>query len=199
MLAPVLDRIEAAQPVRLREGVLHGQHAAPRVAEDVEGLKPERLANGIHFIYVQADGVDGEVLGYIRIAAAKLIVEDHAAPAFGQSLQRLQVEVTAARPAVQAQKRRLARLLAVADDTVPGAVTMKCYAAFLDLHFASTDQHDAVASFVLPNALQGCVDLRHGHDFNGGPDSVRLRKHQVEGGFSVCHDVRCKHQERARA
>ena len=53
-------------------------------------------------------------------AAADLVVEDDPAAGGGELLQRLEVVVQRTGTAVQAEQRQLARLLAFADDAVPG-------------------------------------------------------------------------------
>src|SRR5919198_1984908 len=113
---------EALEARRLRERVLHRQHAAPRVPEEVDTVEAERLADGADLVDEELDRPERQVVGEVGPPAAELVVEDRAAAGPGHPLERLEVVVRAARPAVQAKERQLAGFLAVADDAVPRPV-----------------------------------------------------------------------------
>src|SRR5207302_8063614 len=113
---------EAREAGRPRECVLHRQHAAPRVAEEVDALEAERLAHGAELVDEELDRPERRIVGEIGLPAAELVVEDRAAAGLGHPLQRLEIVVRPAWASVQQEERRLARLLALSDDAVPRAV-----------------------------------------------------------------------------
>ena len=102
---------QAAQLRLTVEHVLHGQHAAPRAAEQVQLVETECSADLRQFLDEPVDCPQRDVIGTVGVAAAELVVEDHLA-AVGQRLQRLQVVVREAGAAVQAQQRRRAAAFA---------------------------------------------------------------------------------------
>src|ERR1700733_13499778 len=86
------------------QDVLHGQHAAPGTAEQVQSFQVERGADDGQFLDEAIDGPQGEIVGAFGAAAAELVVEDDLT-AVGEGFERLQVIVGEAGTAVQAQQR----------------------------------------------------------------------------------------------
>src|SRR5207248_2581061 len=113
LLHPLRDRRgrarehEALEAVGLRERVLHREHAAPGVAEEVDPVEPERRADRLHLLDEELDRP--VETGGRRAAAADLVVE-HGAPAGRREPEeRLEVVVRRSRSTVQAERGPLAR------------------------------------------------------------------------------------------
>ena len=104
---------------------VHAQHAAPRVAEQVDVVQAQRLAHGVELVRPEVVGVEAVVLVRDgRLAAADLVVEDDLAPVALRDLGvRQQVVVAVARTAVQHEQRLLARR-ALAEDLAVGLVAL---------------------------------------------------------------------------
>jgi hypothetical protein len=86
------------------QDVLHGQHAAPGTAEQVQSGQAEGGADLGQFLNEPLDGPQRGVVRAFGPPAAQLVVEDDLA-AVGERLERLQVVVGEAGAAVQAQQR----------------------------------------------------------------------------------------------
>ena len=108
------------------ERVLQRQPAAPRIAEEVHPLQPERLSHRRHLCDRPLNGPETRVVRTIRSAAAELVVEDHHA-FIGQVGQGVDVVVRHARPAMQAQERDAA----LANGLVPDPASWNLDRAFV--------------------------------------------------------------------
>ena len=97
---------EPATPSGAREHVLEREHPAPRRAEQVDAVEAERCPQRRRARRGRAGATDRVVLGPARAAAAELVVEDDAAALLGELLERLEVVVRRAGPAVQAEQRQ---------------------------------------------------------------------------------------------
>jgi hypothetical protein len=110
------------ESVRPPARVLHPEHPAPRMAEDVDALEAEGVADRIDLVDEQLWRPDRRVVLRVdrRVAGPELVVE-HDLPLVGQGLVRLHVQPVRAGPAVQAEERD--RIAAVgADRPVPRLV-----------------------------------------------------------------------------
>ena len=121
MLAGAGGEDEAREAGRLRQGVLHREHRAPGRAEEVDAARGRGRRARPAPRRTKSSTVQKSV-GLLDpgAAAADLVVEDDPPAGGGERLERLEVVVRRAWPAVQAEQRQLARVLAVADDAVPG-------------------------------------------------------------------------------
>ncbi len=95
----------------------------------MQPLELERLADGVHLVDEQLHRPHGRIVRLRRRAAAELVVEDRPPARRCDSLQRLEIPVRRARPAVQAEHRKLAVVLPDADHAVPGLVAAEGDAA----------------------------------------------------------------------
>ena len=85
--------------------VLDREPAAPRLAEQVAAVEPERGAHLVELLDGAVDRPERRVVGLLGAAAAELVVDDHRA-VLGQPLgERLHVVRGRARAAVQEQHR----------------------------------------------------------------------------------------------
>src|SRR5207247_11260971 len=91
--------------------VLHPEHSAPRMAEDVDSVQTERLADRVDFLDIELRSPDRRVvrLGYGRPAGSELVVEDDLT-LVGEGLVRLHIQPVGAGPAVQPEQRHAAVL-----------------------------------------------------------------------------------------
>ena len=55
MLAGESQMTRLSTPVGLRQRVLHAQHAAPRLAQEVQPLEPQRAPHGVDLLDEQLD------------------------------------------------------------------------------------------------------------------------------------------------
>ena len=67
-------------------------------------VQPERVAHGLHLADEEVDRPEVGGLLDPRVPAADLVVEDDAPAGLGEQLERLEVVVQRARPAVQASR-----------------------------------------------------------------------------------------------
>ena len=118
------------EPVRLRGRVLHPEHPAPRVPEEVDPLEPERLADDADLLDEQLRRPHRRVVRFLhrRVPCSELVVEDDA-PLARQRLVRLHVQPVRARAAVQAEQRDRVTVLRL-DRAPPGLVAVERNPAF---------------------------------------------------------------------
>ena len=90
---------EAAQPRRLRQGVLDREQTAPGRAEQVEGVQFEFAAHALDLLERTVERPEVLVGGPVGAAATKLVEEDDRA-LVGELGERLEVVVRKAGPAV---------------------------------------------------------------------------------------------------
>jgi hypothetical protein len=93
----------------------------------MDPLEAKSAANGHHLVEEELKRPELWVVGAVRAAAAQLVVEDDAAAALGEALERLEVVVRGSRTAVEAQEYDAALR---ADVAVPGLVAAKGDAPF---------------------------------------------------------------------
>ena len=98
----------------VRERVIGRQHAAPRVAVEIEFVQPEVGAQRLELVDEAVGAPERRIIRLVGRAATELVVEDDAPIRARQALQRLQIETAATRPAVQEHERSVA----VAEDPV---------------------------------------------------------------------------------
>ena len=88
----------------------------------MDSVETELAAHDAHLVDERLDGPQRLVCA-IRFPAAELVVEDRAAPRLCERLERLEVVVRPAGPAVQQDDRKLPLVLAFPDDAIPRPVT----------------------------------------------------------------------------
>jgi hypothetical protein len=115
------------------EDVLHGQHAAPGTAEQVQAVKTEGRTDLGELLDEPVHVPQGEVVRAIRAPAAELVVEDDPAPV-RQGFERLEIVVSEAGAAVQAEQR--SRLGVVAHGAVPDLAAGNVKVTLFDFHAA---------------------------------------------------------------
>jgi hypothetical protein len=84
---------EAGQARGLGEGVLHGEHTAPRLAQEVDVVEPQLLAHRDQLVQEELDAPQRRVVWLVGVATPKLVVEDDRAPGVGESLEGFEVVV----------------------------------------------------------------------------------------------------------
>ena len=127
------------------EGVLEREHAAPGRAEQVDLVEAEVAPQRRELVEEDLDApVDvGRPVG---AAAAQLVVDDDAAALLGEPLERREVMVRRARPAVKADER-IGPWLVVADDAEPRPVTVVAEPALVLGHASPVLARAAWTSF----------------------------------------------------
>src|SRR5918995_1932748 len=96
---------EADQPAGFSQHVLEREHRAPRSAEQVDLFEPQLVADGWQLVEEEVERPELRVVGAVRVSAAELVVEDHQSTPVRQPLERLEVVVRRAGPAVEAEQR----------------------------------------------------------------------------------------------
>ena len=145
MLAGELAIVTRRHALRLGQHVLHREHAAPRLAQQMDPVQAQGRPHRVDLIGERLDRPQLRPrLRDARQPAADLVVEDHPAPGLRDRLERLEVVVAGARTAVEREQRQLAVVLAGAVDAVPGLV-----AEVRDRAVRERDVgHEAVSSWV---------------------------------------------------
>src|SRR5712692_4116977 len=121
---------KAAEMLLVREGVVGREHPAPRVAVQVEGVKLQVNAEQLELVDEAVGPPQGRIVRPVGLAAAELVVEDDASSAAGEPLERLQVEASAARTAVEENERPIS----VTEDPVADGSDIDLEFALLLVH-----------------------------------------------------------------
>jgi hypothetical protein len=86
--------------------VVDCEPSAPRLAEEVAAVEPERGAHLVDLGHKPVDGPERRVVGRVRPAAPELVVDDRRSVLREPFCQRQHVVVRRARPAVQEEHRQ---------------------------------------------------------------------------------------------
>src|SRR6266850_880028 len=112
------------------EHILDGEPATPGLTQQVNPLQSESASHCPDLGHEALHPPERPVVGLVRFATAKLIVEYDRAIS-RQRFERLQVIMARAGSAVQDQQRRPS----TADATIPDPIAVHTYSAFLNVHF----------------------------------------------------------------
>lgn len=116
---------DACQSRGLLERVLHREHPAPRLSEQMNVRQIERLPQHAKLFAEDFGRVEIGIRRTRGFPAADLIVKNNAATVLGQITERGKVLMRCARTAVRDEERKPAGQFALADDAIPHVETTK--------------------------------------------------------------------------
>ena len=102
----------------------------------MQPVEAEMPTDDAQLLDERLDRPQGRVVREVGLSTADLVVEDHAPPALGHRLERLEVVMRPARSPVQAEERQLSLILRFADDPVPRPVLAERDVALGPLHLS---------------------------------------------------------------
>ena len=185
---------------RLPHEVLHEQHAAPALAQDVHTLEAQRLAHGIDFTHVEVHRPACRIVRLVGIAAALLVIEDDASARGGHGGDGLDVVVAGTRSAVQQQQRHVTLIplpLGVADDADPCAQALEGDEALLGAE-RRVDGHECGVVHVACSHVMCRLSIHQlGAPMTGRPAAGTGRQQGRDLRSTALHGDRAARRERA--